>query len=233
MTWFHPGVSVQRADVADPARGGRPAATSPAGRDAEIIQPGDLVWVDFGISYLGLQTDTQQLAYVLRAGETSAPAGLVAGMAAANRVQDHLTDAFATGRTGNEILAAALARSTADGLDATIYTHPIGFHGHGAGPTIGLWDQQGGVPGPRRLSALPEHGALDRAERRRGGPRVGRQADPVQPGGGRHLRRRDGPLHRPAPDRAAADPAPEVAASSPARQACTASGWRWAPSWHL
>ena len=141
VTWFHPGVSVQRADA--PGRGddfsGRP--------DAETIQPGDLVWVDFGISYLGLHTDTQQLAYVLRPGETEAPAGLVAGMAAANRVQDRLTDAFATGRSGNEILAAALAGASADGLEATIYTHPIGFHGHAAGPTIGLWDQQGGVPG--------------------------------------------------------------------------------------
>ena len=140
-TWFHPGVSVQRADAPgqDDDFSGRP--------DAAVIQPGDLVWVDFGISYLGLQTDTQQLAYVLRPGETAAPAGLVAGMRAANRVQDLLTGAFATGRSGNEILAAALDASRADGLEATIYTHPIGLHGHAAGPTIGLWDQQGGVLG--------------------------------------------------------------------------------------
>ena len=141
VTWFHPGVDVQRADA--PSAGddfsGRP--------DANIIQPGDLVWVDFGISYLGLQTDTQQLAYVLRPGETKAPAGLVAGMAAANRVQDLLTSSFQTGRSGNEILKMALDASAAEGLNATIYTHPIGFHGHAAGPTIGLWDQQGGVPG--------------------------------------------------------------------------------------
>ncbi len=101
-TWFHPSVSVQRADA--PGRSddfsGRP--------DLEVIQPGDLVWVDFGISYLGLQTDTQQLAYVLRPGETSAPAGLEDGMRAANRVQDVLTDQFATGRSGNAILASAL-----------------------------------------------------------------------------------------------------------------------------
>ncbi|MEO0558296.1 MAG: M24 family metallopeptidase [Bacteroidota bacterium] len=140
-TWFHPGVDVQRADA--PTAGddfsGRP--------DANVIQPGDLVWVDFGISYLGLHTDTQQLAYVLRPEETEAPAGLVAGMAAANRVQDLLTSAFQTGRSGNDILKAALDASAAEGLNATIYTHPIGFHGHAAGPTIGLWDQQGGVPG--------------------------------------------------------------------------------------
>jgi Xaa-Pro aminopeptidase len=139
--WFHPGVSVQRAEA--PARSG-----DFSGRpDADVIQPGDLVWVDFGIEYLGLHTDTQQLAYVLRPGETAPPAGLVAGLAAANRVQDLLTDEFAVGRTGNEVLATALNAARAEGIDATIYTHPIGLHGHGAGPTIGLWDQQGGVPG--------------------------------------------------------------------------------------
>ena len=140
-TWFHPGVSVQRAS--GEARNGDFSA-----RDgARTILPGDLVWVDFGISYLGLTTDTQQMAYVLRPGETEAPAGLRAGIAAANRVQDHLTGAFARARTGNDILARALAASRAEGLDATIYTHPIGLYGHGPGPTIGLWDQQGGVPG--------------------------------------------------------------------------------------
>ncbi|WP_420454625.1 M24 family metallopeptidase [Rubrivirga sp.] len=140
-TWFHPGVSVQRADAPGTSDdfSGRP--------DADVIRPGDLVWVDFGISYLGLQTDTQQLAYVLRTGETAAPAGLVAGLEAANRVQDLLTGQFATGRSGNEILRSALDGARAEGLAATIYTHPIGAHGHGAGPTIGLWDQQGGVPG--------------------------------------------------------------------------------------
>lgn len=140
-TWFHPGVSVQRAET-----GGRDGDFS--GRPgAEVIRPGDLVWVDFGISYLGLQTDTQQMAYVLRPGETAAPAGLADGLAAANRVQDLLTAAFEAGRSGNAVLAAALAAAASEGLDATIYTHPIGLHGHGAGPTIGLWDQQGGVPG--------------------------------------------------------------------------------------
>ena len=140
-TWFHPSVSIQRADA--PATSddfsGRP--------EADVIRPGDLLWVDFGITYLGLHTDTQQMAYVLRPGETEAPAGLVAGLAVANRVQDLLTGQFASGRSGNEILASALDAARAEGLRATIYTHPIGAHGHGAGPTIGLWDQQGGVPG--------------------------------------------------------------------------------------
>lgn len=140
--WFHPTVDVQRADPEnDESR--RSFSRRP---DAAIIQPGDLVHVDFGLTYLGLNTDTQQNAYVLKPGETTPPAYLVAAHRKGLRVMDHLTSKFKTGATGNEMLAAALAQGKAEGLKPTIYTHPIGYHGHGAGPTIGLWDQQGGVP---------------------------------------------------------------------------------------
>ena len=140
-TWFHPSVSVQRA-------GGDDATVQFAKRaGAETIRPGDLVHLDFGITYLRLNTDTQQNAYVLAAGETGPPAGLVKALATGNRLQDLLTSSFQSGRSGNEILAAALERARADGIDAPIYSHPLGFHGHGAGPTIGMWDQQRGVPG--------------------------------------------------------------------------------------
>ncbi|NBC17669.1 MAG: M24 family metallopeptidase, partial [Bacteroidetes bacterium] len=142
-TWFHPTVSVQRNET-----GGDGMRETFASRpDTDVIQPGDLLHVDFGITYLGLNTDTQQHAYVLRPDETEAPEGLRDGLAVGNRLQDILTDEFAAERSGNAILQAALDRAAAEGIDASIYTHPIGFHGHGAGPTIGLWDQQGGVPG--------------------------------------------------------------------------------------
>lgn len=141
-TWFHPSVSVQRAR-SGPRSGD---FSDPSGSDT-VILPGDLLHVDFGIAYLGLHTDTQEHAYVLRPGEDDAPQGLRDGLAAGNRVQDILTDRFAAGRTGNEILADALRQSAAEGLDATIYTHPIGLHGHAAGPAIGMWDQQDGVAG--------------------------------------------------------------------------------------
>jgi Xaa-Pro aminopeptidase len=140
-TWFHPSVSVQSAGGA--ARDGSFADE----RGGDVIRRGDLVHVDFGITYLGLNTDTQQHAYVLHEGETDAPEGLVQAMAVGNRLQELLMAEFVTGRTGNQILAAALAAAEAEGIDATIYTHPLGHHGHGAGPTIGMWDQQGGVPG--------------------------------------------------------------------------------------
>jgi Xaa-Pro aminopeptidase len=109
-----------------------------------VIQPGDLLWTDFGITYLRLNTDTQHLAYVLKPGETQAPAGLRAGMAAANRVQDALTSSYAVGLTGNDVLAKARAKAIAAGLKPSIYSHPLGYHGHAAGPAIGFWDLQTG-----------------------------------------------------------------------------------------
>ncbi|MBT8077191.1 MAG: aminopeptidase P family protein [Gammaproteobacteria bacterium] len=142
-TWFHPSVTLQRVDAPE-----IDMKTSIATRhDDELILPGDLLHVDFGITYLRLNTDTQQHAYVLRPGETDAPKGLKAALANGNRLQDILTGNFAVGRTGNEILAASLAQARKEGITPSIYTHPIGFHGHAAGPTIGMWDQQGGVPG--------------------------------------------------------------------------------------
>jgi len=138
--WFHPTVSVQRPDA---TKDGDFSSTA----DAQVIQPGDLLHVDLGISYLRLHTDTQQHAYVLHPGETRAPDGLQHGLRVVNRLQDLLTDRFETERTGNEVLSATLAAADSAGIDATIYTHPIGFHGHAAGPLIGLWDQQDGVPG--------------------------------------------------------------------------------------
>ncbi len=131
-SWFHPSVSIQRAGGQVPA--------------SRVILPGDLLHTDFGLVYLGFSTDTQHHAYVLQPGETDAPAGLRAGLAAANRLQD-LTMAHAKiGATGNAALAAALAQARAEGLTPSIYCHPIGYHGHGAGPPIGMTDYQTGVP---------------------------------------------------------------------------------------
>lgn len=140
--WFHPSVSVQRAE--DPSLDHKTALLA---QEVSVIRPGDLVHVDFGITYLRLNTDTQQLAYVLRPGETDAPEELKEALARGNRLQDILTSQFVAGRTGNEILARALAQAGEEGIEASIYTHPIGYHGHAAGPTIGMWDAQQGVPG--------------------------------------------------------------------------------------
>jgi hypothetical protein len=145
--WFPPSVSVQRAGM---------ARDSPLEGDAAIvIQRGDHLHTDFGISAMGLNTDTQHVGYVLQEGETEAPEGLRRALAVSNRLQDLLLDRLRPGRTGNEILADALAAMKGEGINGTIYSHPIGDHGHGAGPLIGLWDRQDGVPGTGDLLVLP------------------------------------------------------------------------------
>jgi Xaa-Pro aminopeptidase len=142
LTWFHPSVAIQRADP-ESFDHMRSFSSRP---DNNVIQPGDLLHVDFGITYLRLNTDTQEHAYVLYPGESDAPEFLKSAFAKGNKLQDALTTKFKEGRTGNEILAMALEDAKSQGLKPTIYTHPIGYYGHGSGPTIGLWDSQGGVP---------------------------------------------------------------------------------------
>lgn len=136
-TWFHPSVSIQRNE-AEAITAKRPQPL--------IIQPGDFLHVDFGITYLRLNTDTQQHAYILKAGETDAPTYLKEAFRKGNRLQDILTGNYKVGRTGNEILKATREQAIAEGITPSIYTHPIGFHGHAAGTTVGMWDMQGGVP---------------------------------------------------------------------------------------
>lgn len=143
QTWFHPSVSVQRND---PQNFEHLRSFSNRPKD-DVIQPGDLLHVDIGITYLRLNTDVQQHAYVLRPGERDVPQSIKDAFTKANRLQDILTSQFKQGKSGNQILADALAQAKKENIAATIYTHPLGFHGHAAGPTIGLWDQQGGVPG--------------------------------------------------------------------------------------
>lgn len=135
QVWFPPTVTLQRKG----AEGFRLAG--------QTVQPGDLLHVDFGITYLRLNTDTQQHAYVLKKGEEAAPAGLQQALLLGNKLQDILTRKFVARQSGNQILMAALSQAREAGLQATIYTHPIGYYGHGSGPTIGLWDQQQPIPG--------------------------------------------------------------------------------------
>ena len=134
--WFHPSITIHR-------QGGIPASAPPGAR---AIQPGDMLHTDFGIVYLGFSTDTQHNAYVLRPGETDAPPGLKAGLKAANRLQDLTMKYAAAGSTGNQALLAALRDAKAEGLTPSIYCHPVGYHGHAAGPPIGMTDYQQGVP---------------------------------------------------------------------------------------
>ena len=139
-TWFHTDIEIERSDAAL-------TTVRTNNLNENILQKGDHVHIDFGISYLNLQTDTQQNAYILRDGETDAPESLKQALHTGNRLQDILTSNFQVGRSGNDILRMSREQALAQGINPIIYTHPIGLHGHAAGTTIGMWDQQDGVPG--------------------------------------------------------------------------------------
>jgi Xaa-Pro aminopeptidase len=143
-TWFQPSVEVQRNGTSAEDLG-----------DDPVIQRGDVLHCDVGITVARLNTDTQHLAYVLRPGESDAPEGIRKALANANALQDIVMDEIKPGRTGNEILGAARTRMKAKGIDGSIYSHPIGLHGHGAGPLIGLWDYQDGVVGRGEAKVIP------------------------------------------------------------------------------
>ncbi len=139
--WFQPHVERAAADSEGWSKG--------------VIQRGDALWVDFGVNAMGLHTDTQHLGYVLKPGEMEPPAGLQACIATSNRLQDIVLAEMQPGRTGNQALQAARAAMTREKIDGTVYTHPIGDHGHGAGPLVGLWDRQEGVPARGDLEIRP------------------------------------------------------------------------------
>jgi Xaa-Pro aminopeptidase len=143
-TWFQPSVDVQRKDTTAEKLGADP-----------IIEPGDVLHCDVGITVARLNTDTQHLAYVLRPGETEAPEGLRRALANANALQDIVLSEIRPGRSGNEILATSREKMKSQKIDGTIYSHPIGLHGHGAGPLIGLWDYQDGVAGRGDAKVIP------------------------------------------------------------------------------
>lgn len=137
--WFMPYVNAQRpGQTCD-------SDTAFCG-ESGVIQAGDVIHTDVGICYLRLCTDTQEMGYVPKLGETEIPQGIRDALAVGNHWQDLLTGEFVSGRTGNEILAATRDGCAGENIDCSVYTHPIGFFGHAPGPTIGMWDDQDGTP---------------------------------------------------------------------------------------
>ena len=137
--WFMPYVNIQRPGI-------ECEADSPFCGISGVIERGDILHTDVGICYLKLCTDTQEMGYVLGLGEYDVPKVFKDALAEGNRWQDLLTKEFVTGRSGNEILAAAQEKMSGQPWSFNVYTHPIGFVGHGPGPTIGMWDVPGAVP---------------------------------------------------------------------------------------
>lgn len=132
-TWFQPDLRVQRAggDIAT-SRGF--LAVAP---ESIVIEPGDLVHIDFGISYMGFDTDWQKMAYVLKPGETDAPPGLRQALANTNTLQDALMLRHSRpGLTGGAVFRATMGEMKEKGIEAMVYSHPIGTQGHGLGAGI-------------------------------------------------------------------------------------------------
>ncbi|MFN8668580.1 MAG: M24 family metallopeptidase [Gemmatimonadaceae bacterium] len=143
-TWFQPSVSIQRQGATAASLGANP-----------VILPGDVLHCDVGITAMRLNTDTQHNAYVLKDGEVAPPPGLQKALTNSNRFQDILFEETRPARTGNEVLRATRAKLASEGIEGTMYSHPIGMHGHGAGPIFGLWDYQEGVPGRGDAKVIP------------------------------------------------------------------------------
>jgi len=142
--WFHPSIDIQRSKKKEAEY-----------KDKDVIRRGDLLHCDIGIRYLGLYTDMQWSAYVLQTGETDAPQGLKVALANANRVADILMAEFLEGRTGNEVVDAAMKKGEAEGLRPLIYTHPIGVYGHAAGPPIDARAPESAPEGSRLRGEYP------------------------------------------------------------------------------
>jgi Xaa-Pro aminopeptidase len=131
-TWFQPDIRVQRRAKA--------SSTSQqflsVADEATVIERGDLIHIDCGLNYMGLATDWQKHAYVLQKGETDVPAGMKKALANTNALQDAIFAVARVGMTGAEVYDAAMADMKRRGIEAMIYSHPIGTHGHGLGASI-------------------------------------------------------------------------------------------------
>lgn len=138
--WFQPDLRIQRQKAQTETTGPFLSTAS----EAEVIMPGDLLHVDFGLNYMGLSTDWQKHAYVLKPGESAAPAGLTAALKNTNRLHDILFSIARAGMTGTEVYEKTMAEAKKQGIEAMIYSHPIGTHGHGLGPSIDFRGNIGG-----------------------------------------------------------------------------------------
>ena len=138
--WFQPDLRIQRKQT-ETGNTGQFLSTA---KEAEVIQSGDLLHVDFGLNYMGLSTDWQKHAYVLGPGERDAPAGLKAALTNTNKLQDALFSVARVGMTGAEVYAQTMAEMKRQNIAAMIYSHPLGTHGHGLGPSIDFRGTVGG-----------------------------------------------------------------------------------------
>lgn len=139
-TWFQADLRLQRKANTT----GMTGQFLSTGKESDIIQRGDLIHVDFGLNYMGLSTDWQKHGYILEKGDRDAPAGLKAALKNTNRLQDIIFSIARPGMSGTEVYNLAMAECKKQSINCSIYSHPLGPHGHGLGPSI---DFRGAVGG--------------------------------------------------------------------------------------
>lgn len=144
-TWFQPSVSIMTENdcsmCTTPEEKAEMRLLDAPNEPAHIIRPGDIIHCDFGVTALGLNTDTQHLGYILHPGETEAdiPASMLEGLRKANRLQDLTRQYMEIGTSGNDILKNIRAQMEKEGIEGKIYCHATGEFGHSAGTVIGMF----------------------------------------------------------------------------------------------
>ena len=136
---FPPGLDIQRRGVDGSIGDG----------ENPTIRPGDVLHVDFGVKLMGLVTDQQKMAYVLKPGEEEPPEGLKEAFANSVRGGEFLVEELKPGVKGYQVMERAERRARAQGLDADIYPHVQGNWVHG----VGAW---GSPRWPERYGIHPK-----------------------------------------------------------------------------
>lgn len=131
-TWFQPDLRVQKRGVPNKmSRGFLHVAD-----ESVVLERGDVIVIDFGITYMGFDTDWQKKGYILREGETDAPPGLKQAMRNTNILQDTMMGIARPNMSAGEVYSRTMEKMEAQGIKAQIYSHPVGNHGHGLGTSI-------------------------------------------------------------------------------------------------
>ena len=140
--WFQPDLRVQRQATET----GKTLQFLSVAEESTVIQRGDVIHIDCGMNYLGLSTDWQKMAYVLREGEKDVPEGLKKALANTNRLQDALFTHIKTGAQGFAVYEATMADMKTAGIEAMIYSHSVGNQGHALGASIDFRRPAAGAP---------------------------------------------------------------------------------------
>jgi Xaa-Pro aminopeptidase len=155
-TWFQPDLRVFAKGVANDLSRGYPAVAD----ENTVIQRGNVIHLDVGVIYMGFHTDWQKNAYVLLEGETDAPGGLKQALANTNLLQDALMlRASRPGLTAGEVTQKAMEEMADKDFESRIYSHPIGYQGHGLGAGLGYGFRAGSTRDPATMTKRLRRGS--------------------------------------------------------------------------